>query len=428
MAKQRSCLTFDVEHPINFLFLEKHNPVFYLGNGTDNSTEYLALGSISQIETNATNAFEELKIFRKTIQDWSFGWLNYDLKNELEDLNSNNSAQFNNTKLVFVQPELIFIIQPSEGKLKVQCHFFPEVSTKDKIQNLISEIWEESQLTDDFETKETIEFQPSLSKEEYLKQIDQVKAHIQRGDIYEANFCQQFSATGSINPFLAYQRLIRASPTPFAAFIRHNEFHTLCASPERFLKKEGTRIITEPIKGTISRSSDAEEDLVLINKLKNSEKDQTENVMIVDLARNDLSKIALKGSVKVEELFEIYSFPHVHQMISKVVCEVDDTIDSVEIIKAMFPMASMTGVPKISAIKIIDELEDFKRELYSGCIGYFTPESDFDFNVVIRSLFYNASNHKLSYAVGGAIINASDPEEEYDETLLKAKAIQSLFN
>ena len=428
MASLRSCFTFAVEHPRIFLFLERHNPIFYLGNGAGISTEYLALGSISQIETNATNPFEELRTFRKTIQDWSFGWLNYDLKNELEDLTSNNPAQFNNAKLVFVQPELVFKIQPSEGTLKVQCHFFPEVSSTDKIQNLISEIWEESEPTDDLETKETIEFQPSLSKEEYLKQIDRVKSHIQRGDIYEANFCQQFSATGSINPFLAYQRLIKASPTPFAAFIKHNEFHTLCASPERFLKKEGTRIITEPIKGTISRSSDAEEDLVLINKLKNSEKDQTENVMIVDLARNDLSKIAMKGSVKVEELFGIYSFPQVHQMISKVVCQVEDNKDPVEIIEAMFPIASMTGVPKISAVKIIDELEDFQRELYSGCIGYFTPENDFDFNVVIRSLFYNASSNKLSYAVGGAIINASDPKEEYEETLLKAKAIQSLFN
>ena len=115
-------------------------------------------------------------------------------------------------------------------------------------------------------------------------------------------------------------------------------------------------------------------------------------------------------------------------MISKVVCQVEDNKDPVEIIEAMFPIASMTGVPKISAVKIIDELEDFQRELYSGCIGYFTPENDFDFNVVIRSLFYNASSNKLSYAVGGAIINASDPKEEYEETLLKAKAIQSLFN
>ena len=428
MARQRLCLTFEVEHSINFPSLEKQNSVFYLGNGTNSLTEYLALGSISQIETNSSNAFEALKTFRKTIQDWSFGWLNYDLKNELEQLTSNNPKRFNNSKLVFVQPELVFKIQPNNGSIQIQCFFFPEISSKEKIQDLVTEIWQETKPSDQSALKETIEFQPSLSKEEYLKKIDQVKAHIQRGDIYEANFCQQFNAIGRINPYLAYQRLIESSPTPSAAFIKHKEFHALCASPERFLKKKGTRIITEPIKGTISRSSDITEDLALIDKLKNSEKDQTENVMIVDLARNDLSKIAMKGSVKVEELFGIYSFPQVHQMISKVVCEVEDKKDPVEIVQAMFPIASMTGVPKISALKIIEELEDFQRELYSGSIGYFTPENDFDFNVVIRSLFYNASSNKLSYAVGGAIINASDPKEEYEETLLKAKAIQSLFN
>ena len=298
--------------------------------------------------------------------------------------------------------------------------------SKEKIQKLIATVW--SKISEPLKPKESIEFHPSLSKEEYLKKIEQVKVHIQRGDIYEANFCQQFHAKGSINPFSAYQRLVKSSPTPFAAFIRFKEFYTLCASPERFLKREGNRVITEPIKGTISRSSDAKEDLILIDKLKNSEKDQTENVMIVDLARNDLSKIAKKGSVKVEELFGIYSFPQVHQMISKVVCEVDEKKDSIDIIEAMFPIASMTGVPKISALKIIEELENFKREMYSGCIGFFTPEDDFDFNVVIRSLFYNATTNALSYAVGGAIINASTPEEEYEETILKAKAIQSLFN
>jgi len=426
MAKLRSCLTFEVEHTINFLALENQSPVFYLGSGTNNTAEYLAVGTISQIETNTNHAFEQLKLFRKKTQDWSFGWLNYDLKNELEDLNSNNPAQFNNPKLVFVQPELVFKILSREGCLTVQCHFFPEISSKEKIQKLIATVW--SKISEPLKPKESIEFHPSLSKEEYLKKIEQVKVHIQQGDIYEANFCQQFHAKGSINPFSAYQRLVKSSPTPFAAFIRFKEFYTLCASPERFLKREGNRVITEPIKGTISRSSDAKEDLILIDKLKNSEKDQTENVMIVDLARNDLSKIAKKGSVKVEELFGIYSFPQVHQMISKVVCEVDEKKDSIDIIEAMFPIASMTGVPKISALKIIEELENFKREMYSGCIGFFTPEDDFDFNVVIRSLFYNATTNALSYAVGGAIINASTPEEEYEETILKAKAIQSLFN
>lgn len=421
MASGRITKSYQVSNTLNIDELASFDSVFYLGNPTSNTAQFLALGNLKAVVSKTGNGFNDLQKFRDEINDWCFGWLNYDLKNELEDLHSNNPRHFGNPELLFIQPEYVFEIKDNS----VVCHYFEKHCAEQSIEHLVERLWSSNSITTE---KDKLHFEPSLSKDEYIKRVEKVKAHIQRGDIYEANFCQLFTAAGSINPFSTYKRLIANSPTPFSAFCKFDEFYTLCASPERFVKKEGTKITTEPIKGTIKRSSKQEEDRKLIERLKNSEKDRTENVMIVDLARNDLSKIASKGSVTVEELFGVYTFPEVHQMISRISCTALPRVSSVEILKALFPIASMTGVPKISALKIIETQEDFKRELYSGCIGYFTPNDDFDFNVVIRSLFYNSALQSASYAVGGAIVNESDPEEEYEETLLKALSIQSLFS
>ena len=197
----------------------------------------------------------------------------------------------------------------------------------------------------------------------------------------------------------------------------------LSASPERYLKKVGEKVISQPIKGTAKRSFDIEQDAFLKKELKNSAKERSENIMIVDLVRNDLSHTATKGSVVVEELCQVYTFKQVHQMISTIISKVDATVSPVEIIKTTFPMGSMTGAPKVSAMKIIEELEVTKRGLYSGAVGYFTPTGDFDFNVVIRSILYDAKKQYLSFSVGSAITAQSIPENEYEECLLKAKAM-----
>lgn len=253
-------------------------------------------------------------------------------------------------------------------------------------------------------------------------------AHIHRGDIYEANFCQEFYAEDlQINPVQTFLKLNSISRPPFSTYLRLKDKYLLSASPERFLRKDGQRLISQPIKGTARRSHDPEQDRKLKRELQQNEKERSENIMIVDLVRNDLSHTAKPGSVQVTELCQVYSFMQVHQMISTVEAEIREGTSFAQVIKHAFPMGSMTGAPKISAMKIIEELEETKRGLYSGSVGYVTPDRDFDFNVVIRSILYNATKKYASYSVGSAITAKSIPHNEYEECLLKAKAMKEVL-
>ena len=220
---------------------------------------------------------------------------------------------------------------------------------------------------------------------------------------------------------------IQISAAPFSTFLRLDQKYLLSASPERFLKRTKNTVISQPIKGTTKRGKNSIEDTILKQNLENDLKERTENIMIVDLVRNDLSRSAIKGSVKVTELCKAHSFKQVHQLISTVISEVSKDTDSITILKSLFPMGSMTGAPKIAAMKIIEELEETKRGLYSGAVGYISPTKDFDFNVVIRSILYNATNKYISYSVGGAITSKSNPENEYEECLIKAKAMRDVL-
>ncbi len=274
----------------------------------------------------------------------------------------------------------------------------------------------------------SIEVSPRISKFQYINTIKKIKNHIQQGDIYEMNFCQEFFAEGvEVEPFEIYKKLIAVSPTPFSCYLHANKQYLACASPERYLKKTGNKVISQPIKGTIKRGANLEADENQKIKLKNDPKEQSENVMIVDLVRNDLSRTAAKGSVKVDELFGIYSFKQVHHIISTISSELKEGFDFVDLLKTTFPMGSMTGAPKIRAMEIIENYESMKRGLFSGAAGYVTPKGDMDFNVVIRSIFYNSANKYLSFMAGSAITINAQPESEYDECILKAKAIFSLF-
>ena len=274
-----------------------------------------------------------------------------------------------------------------------------------------------------------IKTQSKITKQTYLDNVEHLKSHIQQGDIYEINYCQEFYANEvEINPIELYFKLNKKSPTPYSCFVKHNHSYLLSASPERFIKKQGNKISSQPIKGTIKRGATLEEDEVLKHQLKNDPKERSENIMIVDLVRNDLSKIATRNSVKVEELCEIYTFPQVHQLISTISAEAKPEVDFKTIIHALFPMGSMTGAPKIRAMELIEQYEHSKRGLYSGTVGYIKPNGDFDFNVVIRSILYNSSSKKISYFVGGAITSLSEPEKEYEECLLKAKAINEVLS
>jgi para-aminobenzoate synthetase component 1 len=268
------------------------------------------------------------------------------------------------------------------------------------------------------------EITADFSREEYIEAVESLKKHIQLGDVYEVTFCIQFTADCELSdPFALYKLLCQISPAPFSAFYKNEHNYLLCASPERFLMRRGNKIITQPIKGTARRSKDAIEDVAIARALLHDPKERAENVMIVDLARNDLSHFAQNGSVKVDELFGIYSFEQVHQMISTISCEIKPEISFQELIRGTFPPGSMTGAPKISAMKLIEAHERHKRGLYSGAVGYIKPNGDFDFNVIIRSIFYNDETKKLAFSVGSAITSLSNPENEYAECLLKAQSI-----
>jgi len=397
-------------------------------NYPQTSTNYealLAVEAFTALKTDYHGAFEQLKEYQDTTKDWIFGYLSYDLKNDLENLSSKNTDGLEFPDLYFFQPQKLILV----GKDKVEFRYLRMVD--DEIASDFEEILQQELIlkNNSSEKNNASPIQSRISKDEYLKKVSEMLEHIQRGDIYEANFCQEYFAENrSIDPAMVFQGLNEISSSPFAVFLKLENNYLLSASPERYLKKEGLKIISQPIKGTARREIDKLEDAKIAEALSKDSKEVSENVMIVDLVRNDLSKIAKRGSVKVEELCKVYSFKQVHQMISTISAELDPQISPVEVLRATFPMGSMTGAPKISAMKIIEELEETKRGLYSGAVGYFTPDGDFDFNVVIRSILYSSKNKYVSFSVGGAITSKSIPELEYEECLLKAKAMRDSLN
>ena len=374
-----------------------------------------AMDAFTSIKTDTHNAFEDLKQYQQTTKDWLFGYLTYDLKNNIEILQSNNFDGLDFPDLFFFQPKKLFVLKGNQ--LEIQYLHLCD----DEIEMDLSEINQCSVFSSECSA---VKVEQRVSKEDYIEKVTKMLEHIHRGDIYEANFCMEFFAENTtINPIAIYQKLNTISKPPFAVYFKNHTNYLLCASPERYLRKEDTKVISQPIKGTAKRFIDADLDEKSKKELSNNPKECSENIMIVDLVRNDLSHTATKGSVEVEELCGIYSFKQVHQMISTVVSQVENTTSPVEILRTTFPMGSMTGAPKISAMKIIEELEVTKRGLYSGAVGYFAPNGDFDFNVVIRSILYNSANKYVSFSVGSAITSLAIPEREYEECLLKAKAM-----
>ena len=388
---------------------------------TSNFDSLLAVDVYSEIKCDSNNSFENLKEYQQKTNDFIFGYLGYDLKNDVEKLHSNNFDGLYFHDLYFFQPKKLFFISGNTVEVKYLLNYKDEITTDlEKINSFKEKV--QNNLTNEIKIKLRIH------KDEYYSKINKILAHIHRGNIYEVSFCQEFFAENStINPLKVYQELNTISSSPFAAFLKLGDKFLLSASPERFLKRTGNIVISQPIKGTIKRGGNPSEDTELISQLEKDPKERAENIMIVDLVRNDLSKTAIKGSVKVQELCKVYTFKQVHQLISTVVSEVKTETNSVDIIKSLFPMGSMTGAPKIAAMKIIENLEETKRSLYSGAVGYFSPRGDFDFNVVIRSILYNQSEKYISYSVGGAITAKSIPEKEYEECLLKAKAMREVL-
>ncbi len=376
----------------------------------------LGWGKIAEL-SSSVNSFAKLRAFQQAHQDWLLGHLAYSLKDEVENLTSRNIDKLNWPNLAFFVPETIIIKQANQ----FTCHSYHYQNEKELAADL-------RPLQLEPNTPPHPKFTASLKKEEYLNHIASLKEELQAGNIYEINFCQAWYAQEAINPLELFLELNRKHKAPFASFYRLNDKYLLCFSPERYLQKTGTSLISQPIKGTAPRSANISLDQQRKSGLLASEKERAENVMIVDLVRNDLSRTAAKASVQVEELFGLYSFKAVHQMISTISSTLSSQYDLSDVLKTTFPMGSMTGAPKISAMQLIDEHENFNRGLYSGSVGYINPQGDADFNVIIRSILYSSILEQAEVKVGGAITIHCQAEEEYQECLLKAEKVIAASN
>lgn len=398
----------------------KDFPIVYL-NSNDGSG-LLAFGEGPVMKANVGNALKELYDFSQIHKGkYMFGYLGYDIKNEIEDLKSENNDYLDFPDLFFYVPK--YVVELKSENLK----FLSGDRDTEALDFVVDFL--EKEISAQY-PKQEINFKSRITKEEYLEKIRGLKEHIQQGDIYEVTFCQEFYAENVdlIDPLGEYFKMNNVTRAPFSSYIQFEGNYVLCGSPERFLQKTGDDLISQPIKGTSKRGADQEEDVRLRDLLTKDPKEKAENVMIVDLVRNDLSKVAKKGSVNVRELFGIYSFETVHQLISTIHADQKEGTTIVELLKALFPMGSMTGAPKISAMELIEDFESFKRGVYSGAIGYIKPNGDFDFNVVIRSILYSKANRYLSCPVGGAITINSNPESEYEECITKVDAIMKALN
>lgn len=381
------------------------------------SYEWLLAIDAPQYIDATENCFELLENFLEGRQEMTFGFLSYELKDEIESLSSSHSDNIGFPRLYFFQPR--YLIEIRQGYAIINRNY-PEAF--DLFERIL-------QMPDLEIASGQLRLKARTTKESYLDHVIKIKSQIIEGDFYELNYCCEFfNDSAVIHPLSVFDKLNRNARAPFSSFFKLQDKYLLCASPERFLKKTGAKLISQPIKGTHRKSTDPIENERLRTLLLNSVKDRAENVMITDLVRNDLAKNALPGSVKVEELFALYEFNTVHQLISTVTAECREGLSGVDAICGAFPMGSMTGAPKVEVMKNIEIYEDQRRGLYSGALGYFTPEGNFDLNVVIRSIFYQAGRKYLSVMAGGAITCDSVPLEEYDEILLKAGALFEALN
>jgi len=374
----------------------------------------IGAGIKNQFMSSEANALENFQQFQHQHKCWLFGHLGYELNtiDSIARIKKKDALGFQN--IYFFEPEIVLIANQNEVEI-IASH---PLEIFMAICNSITEPLGDQQLG---------AVQCNVSRDDYLKTVLALKAHIQRGDCYEINFCiENFSENASIDPVLLYDKLNRLSPNPFSGLYRTEDKWLICASPERYLKKTGNKIISQPIKGTLKRTPDNLE--AQQQQLLHSSKDRAENVMVVDLVRNDLSRICREGSVQVEELFGIYSFPQVHQMISTIKGQLKEDIRFTDIINATFPMGSMTGAPKIKVMKLIEQYEKSKRGIFSGSIGFIKPNGDFDFNVVIRSIMYNQQSHYLSWQAGSGITIYSNPENEWEECMVKVEAIKEILS
>lgn len=403
-----------------YAFSRNFNNAFILNNCFPNehseATFLAGLGIAREFRASDDKAvFASLRDFLDAEKgNWVFGALAYDAKNDVEALSSSNSDVIGFPPCHFFVPEILIYVNGNVAGISSSGRdeevIFGRIGKTDLPDPVPSALAE-----DDFES--------IPGREEYIASVTSLLSEISLGNIYEVNFCRELRRTGKMNPYSTALNLLKNSPAPFSVFYKSGSRYLICASPERFLLKSGNILISQPMKGTRPRSSNAEEDRSLLGELKSDEKERAENVMIVDLVRNDLSRSAERASVRADELYGLYSFPKVHQMVSTVSSKLREDVHFTEAIRHCFPMGSMTGAPKLRAMELIEKHEKFRRSLFSGATGVVTPLSNFDFNVVIRSILYNESSGQISIRTGSAITHKCRLEKEWDECRLKAMAL-----
>lgn len=347
---------------------------------------------------------------------WSYGQLSYGLKDHVERLGSRHAPRWSFPLLWWALPERVVEVVGDAAFL--YCPASDEAEAKAWAKKVISAPPESApaRLPD--------EWLRHTDRTAYMEALSRIQRHLLRGDIYELNYCTERTATlPELDPYASFTRLMAGSSASFPAFYRHLDQFALCASPERYLSFDGRLVRGEPMKGTRARSIDAREDARAAAALAADEKERSENVMAVDVMRNDLGRVAVPGSVQVPVLFGIRSHPGVHQMVSTIEARLADGMGPVQAVAASFPMASMTGAPKIRAMQLIDELEDMPRELFSGSLGFFDDRGRGDLNVMIRTVMYDAPTGHASLITGSAITVMSDHEKEYEECELKARSV-----
>lgn len=404
--------------------------IFSLVSYLSNHFSYVAFFTSSGTETDSFGEFEwilgfadsgttictEWSELEKAPGEWLAGIFPYELKSIFEPtLVSSQKPEIAFPEVAFFIPQCLVYLKKKSDRICI---------AKGK------EIWNQikNEKNDPYSTDSIPVFKSAFSPEDYIETIEKLKKHIEEGDFYEINLTQRFCSDFSTkHPFEIFRRLISISPVPFGAYIRWNQKHLICASPERFLKLKKGKLIAQPIKGTIKRSKTHKEDQQLKDALLLSEKERAENIMIVDLMRNDLYRSSEINSVKVPRLWEVQTFPQVHQLVSTITGRKRKDISSFEVIRNTFPPGSMTGAPKVKSMEMIDRYEPVSRGIYAGSAGYFMPSGEFDMNVIIRSLIYDNEKKMLSYHVGGAITYDSIPVNEYEESLLKALAIRKVW-
>ncbi|MHB1921783.1 MAG: anthranilate synthase component I family protein [Chitinophagaceae bacterium] len=377
----------------------------------------LAAGEKNSLRLSSEPAFAQLKLFHDKHQDWIFGHFGYELNHGNSFCSTQHFDGIGFEDIFFFQPEILLLGGGNDLKIGI-------FGDRQEAAKILDQINHTPAANSDVPQNGPVHLRQRMSQSEYLQAVEGLKGQMRSGNCYEVNFCQEFFLENiRITPTLLYRSLSQISPVPFAGYYKVGNHYLISSSPERFLQKVGERIISQPIKGTAPRGFDFLSDAKIKEELGQSSKERAENVMVVDLVRNDLARTAREGTVSVSELFGIYTFPQVHQMISTICSEQDPQYHWTEVIQAAFPMGSMTGAPKIKVMELIQEYERTRRGLYSGSLGYVTAEGDFDFNVVIRSFLYNSSRQFLSFQTGSAITVTSDPLQEWAECCLKASAL-----